>query len=170
MCFFKLKVFLYGQFFCTFLQKLWQSSVVWCQSPGCHSTGYSAVSEEDDVLWCCLVCGPRKQYPTFCYHSPHLWGGWGGTSMHMEIEATECLFGGKKTSQRNGWVGGTLCIFLRSCYRGGTFSTTSSVFLRPPQHAIAMGTGRSEWLSHSALLLVWFPPEWCLWKTTSFWQ
>lgn len=32
----------------------------------------SAVSEENYVLWCCLVCGPRKQYPTFCYHSPHL--------------------------------------------------------------------------------------------------
>lgn len=126
-----------------------------------------------DVLRCCPVLGVRFQKTV-----ASLLPAWHSSLRELgrDLNAhgnrgTRVLGWGEKNPQRNGGVGGVLHIFLRSCYSGGTFPTVTSVFPRPQQHAIPMGIGRrSEQLSCSALLLVWFPPECCLWKTTSSWQ
>lgn len=93
MWFFKLRVFLCGQFFCTFLQQLWQSSVVWCQSPGYHRHRPEQWVEK------VMFCGPA-----WCVVPENSTQPFASTVLISEMggEGPQCMW---KQKHQNAWFG-----------------------------------------------------------------
>jgi len=118
--FLKLRVFLCGQFFCRFLQKLQHSDVARCQSPGYNKHWARAAGGGGNVLRCCPVSTmwshKTESRLLLAWHSSLRWV-WRDLNV-CGNRGTRVLGLGEKSVQRKRGVGGALRIFLRSCYGG----------------------------------------------------